>query len=230
MRLRRAGVAMTRTRSIVSVVVALFVAEALAVRLGWIVDPLPRLSGPEAWTTSRSAGVIAFAALTLDMVFGLSISTGVLDRWIPRGASVDVHRWLSSVSLSLIAAHALVLMADRWVHYDALDVLVPGVSSYRAGAIAIGIIATYAALVVHASFSWRKRIGQRAWRALHFLSFAIFLAAIAHGLLAASGGHPWLRQIYSAAGLIVTALVVLRVALAVGSRLTSSRRCSRAPS
>jgi methionine sulfoxide reductase heme-binding subunit len=116
------------------------------------------------------------------------------------------------------------------VRYDALDILVPGVSSYRPAAIAIGIIATYAALVVHASFGWRKRIGQRAWRALHFLSFAIFIAAIAHGLLAASGGHAWLRDVYAVAGLSVSVLVVLRVGVAVASRVTSSRRCSRVPS
>ena len=211
-------------RRLLFLIIALFVAEAVAVRLGWMPD-LPRLSGPEAWTTSRAAGVIAFAALTLDMVFGLSISTGILDRWIPRGASVDVHRWLSSVSLSLIAVHALVLMADRWVRYDAFDVLIPGVSSYRPGAIAIGIIATYAALVVHASFGWRKRIGQRAWRALHFLSFAIFLAAIAHGLLASSGGHPWLRHVYAASGAIVSALVLVRVALAVTAVGSRQRPC-----
>ena len=215
-------------RWLLSACVAACVLEAVAVRLGWIADPVPRLSGPEAWTTSRAAGVIAFAALTLDMIFGLSISTGVLDRWIPRGASVDVHRWLSSVSLSLIAVHALVLMADRWVRYDALDVLVPGMSSYRPGAIAIGIIATYATLVVHASFGWRKRIGQRAWRALHFLSFAIFLAAIAHGLLASSGGHPRLRQLYATAGLIVSALVVVRLALQAACSSERSRIKGRA--
>lgn len=216
---------MTRTRWIIVSVVSLCVVEALAVRLGWVSDPMPRLSGPWAWTTSRAAGVIAFAALTFDVIFGLTLSTGVLDRVVPRGASVDVHRWLSSVSLSLIAVHALVLVADRWVHYDALDVLVPGVSSYRPGAVAVGIVATYAALVIHASFGWRKRIGQRAWRALHVLSFAVFIAAIVHGLLAGSdASHAWLRHVYTGAGLSVTALVLLRLALAF--RRAAQRPCA----
>ena len=220
----------SRTRLIGIVVVAL-VAEAIAVRLGWISDPLPKPHGTAVWTTSRAAGVTAFAALTLDVLFGLFISTGALDRWIPRGASVEVHRWLSSVALSLIAVHAVVLLADGWVRYDALDVAIPGMSSYRPGAVAIGILATYAALLVHLSFGWRKKIGVRAWRALHFLSFAIFIAAIVHGMLAGSdSSHRWLRHVYAGSGLIVSALVMLRITLAVGARITSSRRCSRVPS
>ena len=100
-----------KARWIALFVVAL-VAEAIAVRLGWIDDPIPKLAGAAAWTTSRAAGVIAFVALTLDMVFGLSVSTGVFDRIVPRAASVDVHRWLASVSLTLVAIHALALLCD----------------------------------------------------------------------------------------------------------------------
>jgi len=126
---------MTRTRWI-GLVVAVLVADAIAVRFGLIADPIPKLAGTAAWTTSRAAGVTAFAALTLDVVFGLFVSTGAIDRWVPRGASVDVHKWLSSVSLAFVALHSLALLGDASVHFDALDALVPWLSSYRPGAIA----------------------------------------------------------------------------------------------
>src|SRR5258707_381039 len=83
---------------------------------------VPRLAGTAAWTTSRAAGVIAFAALTLDVVFGLFVSTGAVDRWVPRGASVDVHRWLSGVALALIGLHSVSLLVDPAIRFDALDV------------------------------------------------------------------------------------------------------------
>ena len=137
---------MTRTRWI-GLAIAALVVEATLVRLGAIADPFPKLAGTAAWTTSRAAGVTAFGALTLDVVFGLFVSTGLVDRWVPRGASVDVHKWLSSVALALVGVHSVALLVDPAVHFDALDALVPGMSSYRAGAIAIGIVAMYGALV-----------------------------------------------------------------------------------
>jgi len=205
----------TRTRWIGLAIVALVV-EATLVRLGVVTDPIPKLAGTAAWTTSRAAGVTAFAALTLDVVFGLFVSTGLIDRWVPRGASVDVHKWLSSVALTLVGVHSLALLVDPAVHFDALDALVPGMSSYRAGAIAIGVLAMYGALVVHLSFGWRKRIGVRAWRALHFTAFLVFVGAIAHGMLAGSdAAHHGMRALYVGSGIVVTGLVAIRIAVAI---------------
>jgi methionine sulfoxide reductase heme-binding subunit len=208
---------MTRTRWIMLVVAAL-VAEAVAVRLGLVADPIPKLAGTAAWTTSRAAGVTAFGALTLDVMFGLFVSTGAIDRWVPRGSSVDVHRWLSSVALGFVAIHSLALLGDATIHFDALDTLVPGLSSYRPGAVALGVLAMYGALVVHLSFGWRKRIGVRAWRALHFTAFAVFIAAVAHGLLAGSdAAHDGMRALYAGAAMVVLALVMVRVIRSVAA-------------
>jgi predicted ferric reductase len=213
----------TRARWIMLAAAALAL-TAIAVRLGWIADPIPKLAGTAAWTTSRTAGVIAFAALTLDVMFGLFVSTGAIDRWVPRGASVDVHRWLSSVALALIGLHSVALLVDPSIHFDALDALVPGISPYRAGAIAVGVCAMYGALVVHASFGWRKKIGVRAWRAIHFTAFAVFVAGVIHGMLAGSDTGK-LHALYGASGAIVGVLVVARIALAV----RAPRRARRAP-
>jgi predicted ferric reductase len=193
----------------VAIVVALLAAHAVAARLGFVL-PLPAIPGTAMWAASRAAGVTAFVALTLDVVFGLFVSTGVFDRWLPRGASVDVHRWLSSVALAFTGVHLLALLVDPAIHFDALDLLVPGLSPYRAGATAVGIAAMYGAVVVHASFDWRKRIGVRAWRMIHFTAFAVFVAAVAHGLTAGSDAGS-LRPLYAGCGALVFALVVVRV-------------------
>ena len=219
---------MTRTRVIASIVVALAVAAAL-VRLGAIADPLPHLAGTAAWTTSRAAGVTAFAALTLDVVFGLFASTGLLDRWVPRGASIDVHRWLSSVALVLVGVHSLALLVDPAIHFDALDALVPGMSPYRAFAVALGVVAMHVAIVVHLSFGWRKKIGVRAWRMLHSLAFAVYLLGVAHGLLAGSDAHHTnMHVVYASSAALVGGLVGARVALALvkarGTRPAVARR------
>jgi sulfoxide reductase heme-binding subunit YedZ len=50
---------------------------------------------------------------------------------------------------------------------------------------------------VYASFSLRRRIGQRNWRRLHWATYATFAAATAHGLMAGSDSSaPWALGLY----------------------------------
>lgn len=189
----------------------LLLLDAIAVRLGLAVGAIPKLAGTSLWTTSRAAGVTAFLALTLDVVFGLFVSTGAADRRIPRARSVDIHRWLSTVALALTAAHAIALLGDRFVRFDVLDLLVPFSSSYRSFAVALGVLAAYGALLVHVSFSWRRRIGAKTWRKLHYVSFFVFAAALLHGLLAGSDSRsPGLLALYVSSASLVAALGIHR--------------------
>jgi len=191
----------------------LLVLDAAAVRLGLAPGAIPKLAGPSLWITSRAAGVAAFVALTLDVVFGLLVSTRAADSVIQRAKSVELHRWLSTIALGMTAVHALALLGDRFVSFDLLDLLVPLSSSYRSFAVALGIVAAYGALLIHASFGWRRRIGSRVWRTIHYGSFAVFLIALVHGLLAGSDSSAAaMHVLYASAATAVAGLVILRVA------------------
>lgn len=198
----------------------LLVLDAIAVRAGIATGAIPKLAGTSLWVTSRAAGVTAFLALTLDVVFGLFVSTGAADRWIPRARSVDVHRWLSTVGLAMTGVHAFALLGDRFVRFDMLAVLVPFLSSYRAVAVALGVLAAYGAVLVHASFSWRKQLGAKTWRKLHYLSFFVFAAALVHGLFAGSDSSATgMQAMYVSSATVVGVLGLYRV---VSSRAARS--------
>ncbi len=203
----------------------LLVLDAVAVRMGIAGGAIPKLSGSSLWITSRAAGVTAFLALMLDMVFGLFVSTGAADRVIPRGRSVDVHRWLSTVALSLTAVHALALIGDRFVRFDVLDLLVPFLSSYRSFAVALGVLAAYGAILLHASFSLRRRIGAATWRKVHYLSFFVFASALAHGLLAGTDTSArGVRALYVACLTVVAALGLYRALGSPAARAAKRRK------
>jgi len=190
----------------------LLVLDAIAVRAGIAAGAIPKLAAPSLWITSRAAGVTAFLALTLDVAFGLFVSTGVADRVIARARSVDVHRWLSTVALAMTAVHALALLGDRFVPFDMLDILIPFLSSYRGFAVGLGVAAFHAAVLVDASFAWRRRIGAKTWRKLHYLSVFVFTAALLHGLLAGSDAStPAMRGLFISSATLVGALGLYRV-------------------
>ncbi len=206
-------------------VVALVLLDAVAVRLGVAPGVIPDFGAP-AWIASRAAGVAALVALTTDVVVGLSISTGLGDRWVARARSVELHRWLSAGTLSLVAFHALVLGADRFVRFDALDAAIPFLSAYRPAAVGLGALAAYGALLVHASFGWVRRIGGYAWRKLHYVSFAVFALALTHAwILSGDDGIARIVTLVSTAA--VAALVVLRVARFAAARLAPSLASER---
>lgn len=185
----------------------------------------PRAAGTGPWLLSRATGMTAFAALSLDVILGLAMSTRTGDRWLPRATAIDLHGWLSPLALALVLGHAWVLLADGYVRFDLADVTVPFVAPYRAVAVGIGVIAAYLAVVVHASFGLRRRLGTRTWRRLHYLSFAAFAGAAVHAILAGTDARrPWAVAIYAIPLGIVVALIAIRVARACRRRAACINR------
>ncbi|MCX5743764.1 MAG: ferric reductase-like transmembrane domain-containing protein [Proteobacteria bacterium] len=199
-------------RGVLVGLVGLGLLGAIASRAGWVAIALPRPDGVGPWLLSRATGVTAFVALSLDTILGLVMSTRAGERWIKRGHALELHRWLSPVTLALVAGHAIVLLADRYIRFDLIDVVVPFASPFRTGAVGIGVVAAYLAIVVHASFGLRRRLGPRTWRRLHYLAFVAFLASALHAILAGTDtSRPWLVGVYAMPLAIVGALVVARV-------------------
>lgn len=171
-------------RGIVIGSVVLALVSAIASRAGWGAISLPRPAGTSPWLLARASGYAAFVALSLDVIAGLLVSTRAGDRWMARGQLIDLHGWLSPIALALLVGHVLSLLADRYIRFDVLDVLVPMLSPYRPVAVGLGIVAAYCAVVVHASFGFRRKIGTKVWRRLHYLSFVALGAAAVHAFLA----------------------------------------------
>ncbi len=207
----------------------LALAGTAGARLGWVALPIERPAGHAFWQVSRAAGFAAYAALTLEMLLGLFLSTDLADRWIARARTIELHRWLSATALALTFTHAAALLGDRYIRFDALDVLVPFLAPYRSIAVGLGVLAAWAAVIVHVSFELRTRIGQRAWRALHGVSFFLYLGATAHGLLAGTdSGLPWIRGVYAASAALVLWLTLYRAGAALSARW-GARAASRPP-
>lgn len=185
---------------------------AIATRAGWIVASVPRPHGTGAWMFSRATGLLAYVAVSIDVIVGLLVSTRSGDRWISRGHLVDIHGWLSPLALGLVFAHGVVLLADGHIRFDVVDLFVPFASSRWPLAIGVGVLAGYLMLVVHLSFGMRKRIGTTTWRRLHYLSFATFVLVTIHAMAVGTDrGNPWFASVYAVLLLVVASLLALRI-------------------
>ena len=138
-------------------------------------------SVPVAWLVARAAGVVALGLLTLSTWLGLGMSTRLLG---PRRMKplLAWHRTLVWTGLSVIGLHVVALVADRTIHFGVAAVLVPFVAPWHPAAVAAGVTAGWLMLMVALSFRARKWIGQRGWRRLHYLGFAVFALGLGHAL------------------------------------------------
>ncbi len=209
-------------RGVVVGLFALVLLATLGARLGWVAGDFPRSDRPTFWLAARALGFAAYAALSLEVTLGLFLSTNLADGWLSRAGTVELHRWLSLVTLVLVGVHAAALLGDGYVRFDVLDLLVPFLAPYRAVAVGLGVLGLYALGIVHGSFDYRARLGARLWRSLHMLSFAAFAGATAHGLLAGtSAAEPWARAVYTLAAGLVLWLTFYRVAQSLAVRGSS---------
>ena len=180
------------------------------------------------WLFERLFAWLAYLTMSLSVVYGLLLSTKLLDAIAHRPVSFALHQDLAVAGLAMAALHAGLLSLDASMPFTLTDLLLPGASPYAPLAVGAGQVALYLTAIVTASFHVRRRIGQRAWRALHLVTFLSFAGATAHGIAAGTdSGQAWAQWIYLGSLAIVAFLVAYRLGLVLAAR--AGRRARLAP-
>jgi predicted ferric reductase len=171
------------------------------------------------WVFERMFAFLAYFAMAGSVVYGLLLSTKILDAIAHRPITFTLHQDLASIGLGFAGIHGALLGLDKSVPFSVAQIAVPGLAPYAPLWVAAGQVAFYLMLAVVGSFYVRRRIGQRAWRLLHYLTFLAFVGATIHGLRAGTdSGSAWAWSIYVGATVAVVFLFVYRVVLSVARR------------
>jgi methionine sulfoxide reductase heme-binding subunit len=154
---------------------------------------------PTFWILARASGLLAYMLLTTSVLAGLVVKARPF-RGLKPAVVTDLHRFLALLGLGAIALHGTALVLDQTVRITPVALVVPGLVPYRPLWTALGVLAFELMVLVYASFSLRRRIGVKAWRRLHWFTYAIFGLATVHGLAAGTDtGHPWVLALYGSA-------------------------------
>jgi hypothetical protein len=136
------------------------------------------------WYTARAGGLVAWGLLVASMVWGLLMTTKLVRRWARPNWMLDLHRFLGGAAVVFTGIHVASIMLDSYVHFGLAEVLVPLASAWHPVAVAWGIAGIYCLLAVEITSLLRKRISKRLWRAMHYLSFPLFVTATVHAMTA----------------------------------------------
>ena len=143
-----------------------------------------------AWYVARSTGLVGWALLTASVLWGLAISTKttIAGRRPRPSWMLDMHRYLGALATIFVGVHVLALIADSYVQFDLVSVLVPFASTWKPTAVAWGVVGMYLLLAVELTSLARVHLPRKVWRMVHFASLPLFVVATLHGLTAGTDG------------------------------------------
>ena len=204
-------------------------ALVLAVLPIWLPALSTSLFGPDPrgyWYLTRASGLVAYALAWMSMMFGVLISNRLARMWPGGPTALALHEHTSLLALAFTAFHALILLLiqDQYIHYALPDIVIPFAgATYRPIQVGLGQIALYAFAVVTVTFYLRRQIGQRAWRVIHGVSYAVFVLALLHGILSGTDStNLWVWLYYAATGISLLFLTLYRL-IAWHERATALR-------
>jgi predicted ferric reductase len=161
------------------------------------------------WYVTRASGLTAYFLLWLSMAWGLAIPSRIVQPVLEGTFTYDFHEYLSLLSLGFVLLHVLVLMLDKYLPFNLIQILIPFTDTYRPFWVGLGIIGFYMFLLVTFTFYLRQRIGMQMFRAIHVLSLIGYLGTTLHGLFAGTDSAlPIARLLYAATFLVVIFLTV----------------------
>jgi sulfoxide reductase heme-binding subunit YedZ len=168
-------------------------------------------SSPLDWYAARAAGIAAYVLLSGVVVLGLTMAGKKrLERW-PRFALVDVHRFGGLLVGSFVASHGVTVAIDSGLPGSRAALRGPGLSRYRPLWIALGVVGAELLVALAVTNHYRRRLPYRFWRRAHYLNFAVWSLALAHGIAAGTdAGTLWAGLLYTLCGGAVAGFTVWR--------------------
>ena len=156
-----------------------------------------RVTSPVDWYAVRAAGIVAYLLLSGVVILGLGLAGKErLPGW-PRFALEDVHRFGGMLVGSFLGLHVLTLALDAYVPFSIVDLVVPFASPFRPVWTAAGVVALELSAALALTNRYRGRLAYDFWRRAHYLNFAVWVAATAHGLGAGTDTTlPWILSMY----------------------------------
>lgn len=173
------------------------------------------LSPSAYWYLARGTGAVSLVLLTASVVLGIVGSVRfTAPRW-PRFAIDSVHRDVSLLVVVVLVIHIVTSVLDGFAPIRLFDGVIPFVTPYRPLWMGLGTLSFDLLLAIGITSMVRRRLGYRAWRAIHWLAYASWPVAVLHGLGTGSDVKEWWM-------LALTAACIVAVLVAVWTRIASA--------
>jgi methionine sulfoxide reductase heme-binding subunit len=172
---------------------------------------------PTTGTASAATGVISMTLLTAVVVLGVLVNRQGRLPGLPRFAGLSLHRYLALLAVGFLTLHILTALAVPFADIGLAATVIPFTSAREPVWLGLGAVSFDLVIALVVTSLLRRHLGRRTWRAVHWLAYVCWPAALAHSV----GTGPGMR---SGRLLDLAIACVAAVAAAVGWRLTGTWR------
>jgi len=210
---------------LVGVAIGVGVLAAALALPAWLPGLSASLLGAEPkayWYLSRASGLVAFGLVWFSMAWGLLLTSRAARRWPGVASAGDFHQHVSLLGLGFGLFHGMILLGDRFASYSLAQLLLPfAATAHKPLWVGLGQLSFYLLGLITLSFYVRSWLGNRSWRAVHLLSYAVYLMALIHGVMSGTdSASAWIQAAYWASAGSLLFLTIYRV---LATRLAPAR-------
>jgi DMSO/TMAO reductase YedYZ heme-binding membrane subunit len=166
-------------------------------------------------------GLAAMSLLTLNILIGLvmSVKYNPVRDWPHRRINTfKLHNWTAYVALTVAAIHPTIILFSATAKFSLLDILYPVNAPKQPWINVLGALALYSLAFVVLTSYFRRELGRKTWKTLHFTAYATAALFFIHGILT----DPKLKDApidYLDGEKVYVELCLLLVLVAVGFRV-----------
>src|SRR6202011_3241660 len=130
-------------------------------------------------------GLAAMTLLTLNILIGLvmSVKYTPVRSWPHRRINTfKIHNWTAYIALWIAAIHPVILHFSSTAKFTLLDILYPVNAPRQPWINVLGALALYTLAFVVVTSYFRRELGRKKWKTLHFTAYGTAALFYVHGI------------------------------------------------
>ena len=171
------------------------------------------IDGMTQWYLIRGTGTVLIALLTLSTAMGVMSTARAGNASWPRFATQALHRNISLLSTTMLGAHILLAITDKFIDIRWYEAFLPRLGAYKGFWLWLGAFASDLVIAIIVTSLLRHRLSHRVWRGLHLASYGSWGFGILHGVgIGTDATTTWEMAVSVARVGGVAAVAVIRLA------------------
>ncbi|MDQ6870525.1 MAG: ferric reductase-like transmembrane domain-containing protein [Gemmatimonadota bacterium] len=131
-------------------------------------------------------GLAAMTLLTLNILIGLvmSVKYNPVRSWPHRRINTfKIHNWTAYVALGTAAIHPMIILLSSTAKFTLMDILYPVNAPKQPWINLLGALSLYTLAFVVLTSYFRRELGRKKWKTLHFTAYGTAALFFVHGIL-----------------------------------------------
>lgn len=164
------------------------------------------------WYLMSGSGVVTLILFTVVVALGISTTKRLRLARMPKFVTLGLHRSVSLLAVAFLGLHVVAAMLDSYAHVGLRQVFLPSGTSHYAAYLGLGALSFDLMLAVLVTSLLRQRLSQGAWKSVHWLAYASWPIALAHGVgIGTNAASGWFTDVAVGCAGLVGATVAWRL-------------------